>query len=213
MASAPTQTSDKLSRRRRIIRSFEAKSLTHRTFSQKVADAITSGSGTIAFLLINLYVFALWISLNTNVIPGIIPFDPYPFGFLTMVVSLEAIVLSVIVLLSQNRAAQIASLREELHLQVNLIAEEEITKVLELLAEVREKVGIKKNDPELDRMLQRIDTSYIERSLQKQIDAGSTNILTIITPNGLHLGEKVEKNSGDITESKEKSIKEKATAT
>ena len=98
-----------------------------------------------------------------------------------MIVSLEAIILSVFVLLSQNRAAHIDSLRDELHLQVNLIAEEEITKVLEILADMRAKMGIKREDPELSRMLERIDTSYIERTLQKQVDTGTANILKIIT--------------------------------
>ena len=172
---------DKMSRRRRIIRSFEAKSLHNRNFGEKLADTITASTGNIAFLLLNVYWFSIWIVLNVNVIPGVVPFDPFPFGLLTMIVSLEAIILSVFVLLSQNRAAHIDSLRDELHLQVNLIAEEEITKVLEILADMRAKMGIKREDPELSRMLERIDTSYIERTLQKQVDTGTANILKIIT--------------------------------
>lgn len=172
---------DKISRRRRIIRSFEAKALHHRNFGEKLADTITASTGSIAFLLLNLYWFAIWIVLNVNIVPGVVPFDPFPFGLLTMIVSLEAIILSVFVLLSQNRAAHIDNLREELHLQVNLIAEEEITKVLEILDDIRTKMGIKKEDTELARMLERIDTSYIERTLQKQADSGTSNILQIIT--------------------------------
>ncbi|MBI4084361.1 MAG: DUF1003 domain-containing protein [Candidatus Levybacteria bacterium] len=172
---------DKISRRRRIIRSFEAKALQHRNFGEKIADTITASTGSIAFLLLNAYWFAIWIALNVNVIPGVVPFDPFPFGLLTMIVSLEAIILSVFVLLSQNRTAHIDSLREELHLQINLTAEEEITKVLEILADMRTKMGIKKEDTELSRMLERIDTSYIERALQKQAESGTTNILQIIT--------------------------------
>lgn len=172
---------DKISRRRRIIRSFEAKALAHRHFGEKLADSITASTGSIVFLLLNGYWFVIWIVLNTNVIPGVVPFDPFPFGLLTMIVSLEAIILSIFVLLSQNRAAHIDSLRDELHLQVNLIAEEEITKVLEILSDIRTKVGIKKEDPELMRMLERIDTSYIERALQKQSESGAGNLLTILS--------------------------------
>lgn len=172
---------DKISRRRRIIRSFEAKALHHRNFSEKLADTITASTGSVAFLLLNAYWFAIWIVLNVGIVPGVVPFDPFPFGLLTMIVSLEAIILSVFVLLSQNRAAHIDNLREELHLQVNLIAEEEITKVLEILADIRTKMGIKKEDTELARMLERIDTSYIERTLQKQADSGTSNMLRIIT--------------------------------
>src|SRR3989344_4198378 len=168
---------DKISRRRRLIRSFEAKSLVNRNKAEKIADFITTSAGSIPFLILNVYWFVIWILLNTNVIPGIEPFDPFPFGLLTMIVSLEAIFLSIFVLLSQNRAANIERLREELALQVNLITEEEITKVLELLVRIQGKLGIKHEDVELNRMLERINTSYIESSLQKQIDTGTGKIL------------------------------------
>jgi uncharacterized membrane protein len=173
------QPLDKITRRRRMLRSFEAKALANRKFGDRVADALTTSFGGMNFLIINCYWFAIWIVLNTNIIPGIKPFDPFPFGLLTMIVSLEAIVLSIVVLVSQNRAAHIDTLRSELQLQVNLIAEEEITKSLELLADIRKKVGIHKEDPELERMLERINTSYIERSLQKQIDTNTGHILNI----------------------------------
>ncbi|MBI2443527.1 MAG: DUF1003 domain-containing protein [Candidatus Levybacteria bacterium] len=181
---------DKITRRRRFIRSFEGKSLRGRRFTEKVADQITATFGSFTFAVLHIYWFLLWILINNNLIPGIHPFDPFPYGLLTMIVSLEAIFLSIFVLLSQNRASQVANLREELLLQVDLIAEEEITKVLELLSEIRTKMGIKREDPELARMLERIDTSYIESSLQRQIDAGSTNILKAITPNNFTIGDK-----------------------
>ncbi|CAN5207068.1 hypothetical protein BH11PAT1_BH11PAT1_6540 [soil metagenome] len=183
MANAiPIPPPDKITRRRRIIRSFEAKALSHRSVADKFSDFVTDFSGSITFLLLHVVWFAFWISINQGVIPGMKPFDPFPFGLLTMVVSLEAIVLSVFVLLSQNRDAHISKLRDELQLQVNLISEEEITKILELLHEMREKMGIKREDKELEKMLERIDTSYIERSLQKQMDnTGSTiDLLNII---------------------------------
>lgn len=171
----PLPPPDKITRRRRFLRSFEAKSLANRSLSDKIADALTKKFGGMNFLIINSYWFLIWIVLNINIIPGVKSFDPFPFGLLTMIVSLEAIVLSIIVLISQNRAAHIDTLRSELQLQVNLIAEEEITKSLEMLADIREKVGIHKDDPELKKMLERIDTSYIERSLQKQIDMKTNN--------------------------------------
>lgn len=54
-------------------------------------------------------------------------------------------------------------------MRVNLIAEEEITKILEVLSEIRKEMGVKRNDPELDKMLERIDTNYIERSIIEQL--------------------------------------------
>lgn len=171
------QTADKITRRRRIFRSFEAKSLSNRNALERMSDAITNFSGSIPFLFAHIIWFGVWIAINTHFVPGVPAFDPFPFGLLTMIVSLEAIVLSVFVLLSQNSAAKIDSLRAELNLQVNLIAEEEITKALEMLAALQKKMGVIEEDLELDRMLNRIDTSYIERALQKQLDHGQNKVI------------------------------------
>lgn len=185
MSQSPTVSNshqDKVTRRRRLIKAFETKSLSNRTFTDKFADTVTSAAGSTSFLIINCLIFAVWIAVNQQMVPGVAVFDPFPYGLLTMIVSLEAIILSIFVLLSQNRDAKVSKLRDELHLQVNLIAEEEITKILELLHEMRGKMGIKKEDRELEKMLERIDTSYIERSLQKQIDNnGPKDIINILT--------------------------------
>jgi uncharacterized membrane protein len=93
---------------------------------QKAADWIAEFSGSIPFLLIHVVWFAFWISANAGILPGIPAFDPYPFGLLTMVVSLEAIVLSVFVLLSQNRQAEKEHVRSDVEYDVNLKAELEI---------------------------------------------------------------------------------------
>lgn len=161
-------------RRREFYHSFEAKALKSRPVLVRFSDDLTSTFSSPAFLVLNAVFFAVWIAANVSWIPGIVPFDPFPFGFLTMVVSLEAIFLSILVLVSQNRTSYVDTLREELHLQVNLIAEEEVTKVLKMLAEIRGKVGIKEEDPELDMMLKRINTNYIEQSLVEQMVKANT---------------------------------------
>lgn len=163
-------------RRRQFFKSFEAKSLRSRSFLTQVADDLTAICGSTSFLLFHIVWFTSWIVINTGLISGIKPFDPFPFGLLTMIVSLEAIFLAIFILVSQNRQSYVASLREETHLRVNLIAEEEITKVLEILAEVRGKLGIKRHDPELEDMLNRIDTNYIERSIADQMGRASKPI-------------------------------------
>lgn len=157
-------------RRRQFFKSFEAKSLRSRSILTQISDDLTEICGSTPFLVFHVIFFAAWIILNIEIIPGTIPFDPFPFGLLTMVVSLEAIFLAIFILVSQNRSSYVNTLREEVHLRVNLIAEEEITKVLEVLADVRKHVGIKKADPELEEMLQRTDTGYIERSILHQIE-------------------------------------------
>lgn len=144
------------------IKSFEAKLLKNRTFTQKLADTINSKAGSFTFFIVHVVIFALWMAFDK--------WDPYPFQFLTMVVSLEAIFLSIFVLMSQNRQAQIDSLREEIHLQVNEIAEREITKVLKLVSEIYVKnFPDKPLDPEVKKMLREINTSKIEAEIERQL--------------------------------------------
>lgn len=152
-----------------IIESFEAKEQRNRSLSIRVADLLTTAFGSIWFLIGNLLFFVIWIGANTGHIQGVPAFDPYPFTFLTMVVSLEAIFLSVIVLMSQTRQSQVSTLREELDMQVNLMSEREITKVLELLMVIMKHNKIKYNDSELNDMVKATDISYIERQLEKQL--------------------------------------------
>jgi CRP/FNR family cyclic AMP-dependent transcriptional regulator len=95
---------------------------------ERIADWIAAFSGSILFLELHLVFFAVWILLNVHWLPGWRPpmFDPFPFGLLTMVVSLEAIILSVFVLLSQNRQAAKDRIRGDVEYQVNLKAELEV---------------------------------------------------------------------------------------
>lgn len=155
---------------RQIIKSFEAKALKKRPLSVRIADSLTSRFGSMAFLVANVVVFVGWITINLAYVQGVAPFDPFPFVLLTTAVSLEAIVLTVIVLMSQNRQSYIASLREELDLQVTLMTERELTKALQLLSELHRHHGVKrKEDPELAAMLKETDISYIERKLEEQL--------------------------------------------
>ncbi|MGI8690582.1 MAG: DUF1003 domain-containing protein [Thermomicrobiales bacterium] len=97
-----------------------------RSTVQRIADWIAGFSGSIPFLLINAALFLVWIVVNTNLVPGVRAFDPFPFGLLTMAVSLEAIFLSIFVLISQNRQAAKDRVRSDIEYDVNLKAELEI---------------------------------------------------------------------------------------
>ena len=163
--------------RKQLYRTLEAQSLRSRSFSTKFADALTAKTSSPSFLYLNSAFFIFWIVVNTGMIPGVTPFDPYPFGFLTMVVSLEAIFLSIFVLVSQNRAAQIATLREELHLRINLIAEQEITKSLQVLNRIRKKMDIHIDDPEFEQMTQELSASEIQRSIEEQLKRADKSLV------------------------------------
>lgn len=157
--------------RRKVIKSFKAKADAKRSITEKFADLLTAKFGTVTFLTLNFIWFAVWIFINTGHLPGVKDFDPFPFGLLTMIVSLEAIGLAIIVLISQNREARISELREEIELQLNTIAEGELTKLISLMALLLEKQGIRiDDDPELKRMLKPIDSAELERRLEQELD-------------------------------------------
>jgi len=104
-----------------------------RTVVLKVADWIAEFSGSMPFLTINVLIFFFWILLNIEIIPGFPAFDPFPFGLLTMAVSLEAIFLSIFVLISQNRQAAKDRVRADIEYDVNLKAELEVAHLHEKL--------------------------------------------------------------------------------
>ena len=114
---------------------------------EKAADLLTRFSGSMAFVYTHALWFTLWMVLNLGV-AGLAAFDPFPFGLLTMVVSLEAIFLSTFVLISQNRSAELAERRAELDLQTNLLAEHELTRVLRVTRAIAEELGISVEEEE-----------------------------------------------------------------
>lgn len=157
---------------RQIVKSFKAKADKNRTFSEKLADVFTEIFGSVPFLTLNAIWFIAWVAINLRFIPMIEPFDPFPFGLLTMVVSLEAIILATFVLISQNRTEKIDDLREEVDLQIDITTEKEVTKLLELIKKLLEKNGVDlSNDQTLKKMLQEISEEKIEKVLQKQMDS------------------------------------------
>lgn len=156
--------------KKKMFQSFKAKANFRRTASEKVADWMTSNFGSMTFLILNVLFFAIWIVVNTNQIIGIPAFDPYPFILLTAVVSLEAIILAIFVLISQNRDSKVDDLREETNLQINLIAEKEITKIMKMLEILLERQGVDlSNDPELQKLLKPISEEEIAKKLEKEI--------------------------------------------
>lgn len=152
-----------------IIDSFEARALKKRPLIVKIADFLTSRFGSVSFLVLNILGYGFWIMINTGRVPGFPVIDPFPFPFLNSFVSLEAIALTIIVLMSQNRENQRDILRNELGLQVELISEKELTKILSLLREILESQKKIKHDPELIEMTKEIDAGYIERELEHQL--------------------------------------------
>lgn len=152
-------------------KSLKAQMDLKRSFAEKTADKINGIAGSMAFFALHVVVFAVWILLNLGILPGVTAFDPFPFGLLTMVVSLEAIFLSIFVLISQNRAGKIADLREEVDLKVNVRSEKEITKIIKMLDQMQKKMGIKvKNPAEMRTMEKSTNIEAIEEEILTEIE-------------------------------------------
>jgi uncharacterized membrane protein len=124
-----------------------------RSRTDRMVDGISDFCGSVAFVYLHVVWFALWIGANL-LLPVRVRFDPFPFGLLTMVVSLEAILLSTFILITQNRQAQAADRRHHLDLQINLLAERETTKILEILNRIEAHMGIDEVDPEIRELKQ-----------------------------------------------------------
>ncbi|HEX8636353.1 MAG TPA: DUF1003 domain-containing protein [Pyrinomonadaceae bacterium] len=139
------------------ISEMQRKDVATRKPQERISDSITRFSGSTAFVLTHVVWFGLWILLNINLIrlPYVSDFDPFPFGLLTMIVSLEAIFLSTFVLISQNRMSSLSEKRAELDLQVNMLAEQKSAKTLELLEHIAQQLDTVyerfdyKTDPEI----------------------------------------------------------------
>ena len=125
-----------------------------RTRQERIADAITGFTGSLRFVYIHLILFGLWIIINLGWIPGIPRFDR-SFVILAMAASVEAIFLSTFVLITQNRMAALADKRANLDLQISLLAEHEVTRLITLVTAMAEQMGLDvAQDPELAELAQ-----------------------------------------------------------
>lgn len=135
-------------------------------WTDRLADFLTEYFGTVQFLILNALFFLVWILMNLAEIPGVPVFDPFPFGLLTMIVSLEAIFLASVVLITQNRMSKVATLREELDFVVTLQAEEESTRIIKMLDEIHDHLGLDpKDDHELQMMKRRTNVEELRKML------------------------------------------------
>ena len=108
---------------------------------ERIARAITRFSGSMRFVYVHAALYGAWIIANLGWIAGITPWDP-TFVVLAMIASVEAIFLSTFILITQNRMAAAADRRAELDLQVSLLAEAEITKLVELVSEIAQRMEV-----------------------------------------------------------------------
>jgi uncharacterized membrane protein len=148
MPSAPTvpppepdSLNSSLRRNIEALRRRRAEEDARASFEQRLASAITRFTGSMNFVFVHVLAYGFWIVANLGLVPGVRTWDP-TFVILAMVASVEAIFLSTFILITQNRMAAAADRRAELDLQVSLLAEAEITKLVELVSEIADRMEV-----------------------------------------------------------------------
>lgn len=141
-----------------------------KTLETRIAERITAFTGSMRCVYIHMVIFGLWILINVGWIPFVPRFDP-SLVVLAMVASVEAIFLSTFVLITQNRMAALADRRADLDLQVSLLAEHEITRLITLVRAIADRLEIQESqDPELSELAQDV---HPERVLDKIDESNS----------------------------------------
>ncbi|HZZ77108.1 MAG TPA: DUF1003 domain-containing protein [Gemmataceae bacterium] len=131
---------------------MEKASDVQRTLGQRVADVVAATVGSWPFLIVQSVILAVWVTLNLAV--WFYHWDPYPFILLNLALSFQAAYASPIILMSQNRQAQVNERRNKLDLQINLLAEQENTEMLRLLRLLCKKAGVDEDVIDPDRVLE-----------------------------------------------------------
>jgi uncharacterized membrane protein len=152
------------------MRKLDELAVANRTLADRIAEFVARFCGSITFVWIHAVWFAAW--LLWNALPGLPHFDPYPFTFLTLCVSLEAIFLSSFILISQNYEMRISERRSHLDLQINLLAEQENTKMLQLLDGMAKKMGLyEEDDAEIKVMEQATRPETLAHQIEEALQA------------------------------------------
>ena len=122
------------------------------SLEERVAETITRFTGSMRFVILHALIYGFWLLANADLIPGVEPWDP-TYVILAMIASVEAIFLSTFILISQNRMAAVADRRAELDLQVSLLAEQEITKLVQMVSDISSRMGMEQYaQPEVEEM-------------------------------------------------------------
>jgi uncharacterized membrane protein len=138
------------------------------SFEERLATAITCFAGSMRFVYLHLAIFGTWIATNLGVIPGVAQFDP-SFVVLAMVASVEAIFLSTFVLISQNRMAALADKRAELNLQISLLAEHEVTKLIAMVSAIAGRLDVETQvDQEVSELQQDVAAEVVLDEIEER---------------------------------------------
>ena len=156
----------------RAVSELEAEIDRRRTRADRLTDAVSGFVGSFRFLFVQIAVVLIWIGVNLALEPSDRAFDPFPFDFLTLLLDIEVILLSTFVLMAQDRQSRRTEQWGHVQLQVALLAEQEATKMLQMLREISGRLGLDRvaNDPELTQMIRATRLDELARELEKARD-------------------------------------------
>jgi uncharacterized membrane protein len=152
---------------------LEREFLEKRTGADRLGDWVANFAGSMKFVLVHVLGFIAWVLVNAGWVRAIPPFDPFPYVLLTMTVSMEAVLIATFVLMKQNRMSRRADQRDHLNLQIDLLAEKEITKILQLTQLLCDHFSIQKarQDSEVEELSQNTAVERLAKDLRDRIPA------------------------------------------
>ena len=170
MQSQKTSVDELTKRNVEVVRQLEEAAKQERSKSDLVAEAIAKFCGSMKFVWVHVAWFGGWITLN--LLPGVAHIDPFPFTFLTLVVSLEAIFLSTFILISQNHDTKMSDRRNHLDLQINLLSEQENTRMIEMLKAIADKLECEiPHDSEVAFLTKETDPEKVAALIEEQAES------------------------------------------
>jgi len=154
-----------------LIARLEHEALHDRSTGEKISDSITHVTGNIGFVVFHVLLFGVWAVVNTGMLPGVAPFDPFPFGILTLIVSAEGVFLAIFILISQNRMSRQSDRRAHLALQVSMLAEQELTMLLRMQKRTAEHLGVAPDDirDQAEQMMAATDVEMLVEDLEAKL--------------------------------------------
>ena len=157
------------------LKDIEADQRARMSWQEQAAERVTKLTGSGSFVVVNAAWFLLWIAVNLTGIPT--QFDPFPFSLLTMLVSLEAIFLSIFVLISENAQSARADHRARVDMEINVMTEREVTKLIRIIAELTQHLGLPESeDAELRDMMQKVRVGRVAKAVEAIEDSVSGNV-------------------------------------
>jgi uncharacterized membrane protein len=154
-----------------LITRWEQEALEHRSRADRLSDWMTRNAARGPVLLGHVMAIAIWLLLNSTLIGGLPAFDPFPFPKLVLIVSLESLLVALFVLASQNRLAIQADKRAHLDLQINLLAEREMTAMLQLLRDIANQLGVAHTVPQptLSELAQETNVQELASKIEENV--------------------------------------------